>query len=65
MLLQITQICFYESDYVTLHSDMNIIRENGAKITLNCRNNSFKQLLSGTCSKSAISSTTWQMLQFN
>ena len=33
MLLQITQVCFYESDYVTQHSDMSIITENGAKIT--------------------------------
>ena len=33
MLLQINQICFYESDYVTLHSDMSIMTENGAKIT--------------------------------
>ena len=32
MLLQITQICFYESDYVTLHSDTSIMKENGAKI---------------------------------
>ena len=24
MLLQITQICFHQSEYVTLHSDMNI-----------------------------------------
>ena len=30
MLLQITQICFYESHYVTLHSDMSIMIENGA-----------------------------------
>ena len=33
MLLQITQICFYGSDYVTLHSDMSIMTENGAKKT--------------------------------
>ena len=33
MLLQITQICFYEPDYVTLHSDKSIMTENGAKIT--------------------------------
>ena len=32
MLLQITQICFYESDYVSLRSDMSIMAENGAKI---------------------------------
>ena len=31
MLLQITQICFYESDYVTQHSDMSIMTENAAK----------------------------------
>ena len=33
MLLQMTQICFYESDYVTLHTDMSIMTENHAKIT--------------------------------
>ena len=33
MLLQITQICFYESHYVTLHSDISIIKEDDAKIT--------------------------------
>ena len=33
MPLQTTQICFYESDYVTLHTDMSIMTENGAKIT--------------------------------
>ena len=33
MPLQINQICFYESDYVTLHSDMSIMTENRAKIT--------------------------------
>ena len=33
MLLQITQICSYESDYITKHSDMNIMTENCAEIT--------------------------------
>ena len=33
MLLQITQIFFYESDCLTRHSDMSIMTENGAKIT--------------------------------
>ena len=33
MLLQITQICVYESDYVTLHSNMSIMTENRVKIT--------------------------------
>ena len=33
MLFQITQICFNEPDYVTLHSIMNIMTENGAKMT--------------------------------
>ena len=32
MLLQMTQICFYESDYVTLHPDMSIMTENRAKM---------------------------------
>ena len=32
MLLQITQICFNESDCVTLHSVMNIMIENGTKM---------------------------------
>ena len=32
-LLQITQVCFYDSDYVMQHSDMSIMRENCAKIT--------------------------------
>ena len=33
MLLQITQICSYKSDYATLYSDMSIMRGNGAKVT--------------------------------
>ena len=35
MLRQITQICFNESDYITLHSIMNMVTENGAKMTKN------------------------------
>ena len=33
MLFQITQICFNESDYVTLHSIMNMITQDGTKMT--------------------------------
>ena len=33
MLLQMTQICFYDSDYVTLDPDMSIMTENRAKMT--------------------------------
>ena len=33
MLLQMTQICFHESDYVTLHSNISIMTENGDKMT--------------------------------
>ena len=33
MPFQITQICLNESDYVTLHSVMNIMTENGPKMT--------------------------------
>ena len=33
MLFQITQICFSESDYVTIYSVMNIMTENIAKMT--------------------------------
>ena len=33
MLSQITQIWFNETDYVPPHSDMNIMTENGAKMT--------------------------------
>ena len=33
MLFQVTQICFNESDYITLHSIMNIMTGNGAKMT--------------------------------
>ena len=33
MLFQMTPICFNKSDYVTLHSMMNIMIENGAKMT--------------------------------
>ena len=33
MLFQITQICFNEPDYATLHSLMKIMTENGAKMT--------------------------------
>ena len=32
MLFQLTQICFNESDYATLHSVMNIITENDIEI---------------------------------
>ena len=32
MLFQITQICFNESDYATLHSLMRIMTENGNKM---------------------------------
>ena len=32
MLLQMTQICFYEFDYVKLHPDMSIMTENHAKM---------------------------------
>ena len=32
MLLQVTHICFYESDYVTLHSEMSTMTENRAKM---------------------------------
>ena len=45
MPLQITQICFHQSDYVTLHSDMNIYDRKRLR-------ESFKLLLSGTCWKS-------------
>ena len=33
MLFQITQICFSESDYVTIYSVMNVMTENSAKMT--------------------------------
>ena len=33
MLFQVTQIRFNEPDYVMLHSIMNIMTENGAKMT--------------------------------
>ena len=32
MLFQKTQMCFNEPDYVTVHSVMNIITVNGAKM---------------------------------
>ena len=32
MLFQKTQMCFNEPDYVTVHSVMNIITANGAKM---------------------------------
>ena len=32
MLLQVTHICFYESDHVTLHLEMSIMTENRAKM---------------------------------
>ena len=35
MLFQITQICFNESDYPSLHSLMRLMTENGAKTTIN------------------------------
>ena len=33
MFFQITQFCFKEPDYVTLHSTMNTMTENGATMT--------------------------------
>ena len=33
MLLQMTQVCFHESHYVTLHPDMSIMTEKRAKMT--------------------------------
>ena len=33
MLFQVTTICFNEPDYITLQSIMNIMTENGAKMT--------------------------------
>ena len=33
MLFQITQICLNKSDHVTLHSIMNVMTKNGAKMT--------------------------------
>ena len=35
MLFQITRICFNKSDNVTLQSMMNVMSENGAKMTQN------------------------------
>ena len=35
MLSQIAQICVNEPDYVRLHSIVNIMTENGAKMTHN------------------------------
>ena len=32
MLFQVTTICFNEPDYITLHSIMNIMKENGGKM---------------------------------
>ena len=32
MLFQVTTICFNEPDYITLHSIMKIITEDGAKM---------------------------------
>ena len=58
MLFEITQICFNESDYVTLHSVINIMKkrcQNGAYNA--ARHNGFKLLLSGTCQKRVITST--------
>ena len=57
-------MCFNEADYVMVHTVMNIVTANGAKLTHKCRNNAFKLLLSGTCWKRVITSTQWQMLQF-
>ena len=57
MLFQVTQIYFDVSDYIILHSIMNIMTGNGAKMTHKCHNNGFKLLLSGTCQKRVITST--------
>ena len=72
MLFQITKSCFNQSGYVTLKSSLNIMTENGAKMTikmppkwqLKCPNNIFKLSISGTCQKMVIKSTSWQILKF-
>ena len=51
-------MCFNEPDYVKVHSLINIMTGNGAKIAKKkCNNNNFKLLLCGTCSKRVITST--------
>ena len=57
MLFQKTQMCFNEPDHVTVHTVMNKVTANGAKIATKCCNNVFKQLSSRTCWKSVITST--------
>ena len=51
MLLEITQICFYESDYVTIHSNMSIMTENSVNIMQKLSNINFELLSSGTYQK--------------
>ena len=64
MLFQKSQMCFNEPDYVMVHSVVNIMTTNSAKMAQKCHSNVFKLLLSGTCWKRVITSTQRQMLQF-
>ena len=58
MLFQKTRMCFNEPDYVTVHSVMNIMTTNGAKMAQKkCHITVFKLLLSATCCKRVITST--------
>ena len=58
------QMCFNEPDYVTVHSVMNIMTTNGAKMAQKkCHITAFKLLLSATYWKRVITSTKWKMLQ--
>ena len=57
MLFQKTQMCFNEPDYVTVHSVMNIMIANGAKMAQKNHSNVFKLLLSANYWKRVITST--------
>ena len=50
-------MCFNEPDYVTVHSVMNIMIANGAKMAQKNHSNGFKVLLSANYWKRVITST--------
>ena len=49
MLVQKTQMCFNEPDYILVATVINIVTANGAKMTDKMSQQCFFVLLSGTC----------------
>ena len=59
MLFQNNQMCFNEPNYVTVHSVMNIMTTNAARMHKKCHNNVYKLVLYGSCWKTTITSSQW------